>query len=68
MATPRHHDRIDYLRHAGKRKKVAHYLKATNFRKLAGNQVYGLRLQRRRLVLGFAAMAIVAIGLWFVFW
>jgi hypothetical protein len=67
MAANRHQDRIDYLRHAGKRKKVAHYLKATNFRKLAGSQVYGLRLQRRRAALGIAAVAVVVIGLWFVF-
>lgn len=66
MAIKRH-ERIDYLRQAGKRKQVAHYLKATNFRKLAGSQVYGLHLQRRRVILGALALAVLLVGGWFIF-
>jgi hypothetical protein len=63
----RPHERVDYLRQAGKRQKVAHYLKATNFRKLAGGQMHGPRIARRRLALGIAALTVIAIGLWFAF-
>jgi len=64
LAGARRHDRIDYLRHPGKRRQVAHLLKATNFRKLAGSEVYDLTRQRRRLILAATALMVLVLGCW----
>ncbi|MFZ2656445.1 MAG: hypothetical protein WAX69_16050 [Victivallales bacterium] len=62
-----HSDNVNYLKYAGKRKMLAHYLKAGGFKKIGGSKIHGNYTDRRRYFVAASALIILLTGLYFVF-
>jgi len=56
---------VDYLKQNQKRKKLATYLRAGNFRKIAGKKNFNSKIMLRRTVLEAAAIIIILTGIYF---
>jgi hypothetical protein len=67
MTAKKRYERIDYSRHHAARGKMTYYLKAGNFRKIAGAPVFSGSVHRRRAGLIIAALIIALIGLGGIF-
>ncbi len=51
---------VDYSRRRGDRARMSYYLRAGNFRKIAGSPIYSFSVQRRRtLLVVFGAILIL---------
>ena len=59
-------DSVNYLKYDGKRKKLAHYLKAGGFKKIGGARIHGDYTDRRRYVMAAIAVVIFLTGLYHV--
>ncbi len=59
-------DNVNYLKYDGKRKMLAHYLKAGGFKKIGGAKIHGDFTDRRRYVMAAIAVLVFLAGIWFV--
>ncbi len=58
---------VNYLKYDGKRKMLAHYLKAGGFKKIGGARIHGDYTERRRYIMAAIAVFIMLTGLYYVF-
>lgn len=66
-----HHEKkkfvgVDYLSRPADRRRLSHYLKATNFKKIAGSTNIGYSIRRNRLRVLVLFIIILCTGLYFV--
>ncbi len=59
---------VDYWRQQQARRRLAHYLKAGSFRKIAGTPIFGRKIMHRRVWLAILTVIIFAVGFGFVIW
>ena len=64
MAKPRkkRFEPVDYSMRTGERRRLTHYLRTGNLKKVAGGEVFGHAIRRNRLILALLAATIIVIG------
>ncbi len=66
MPGPGVHIKVDYTQKTSERRRMSHYLRATNFKKIAGSPVVGHSIRRNRVLVTIVFLAIIATGMYFV--
>ncbi len=66
MPGPKTYVKIDYTQRTSERRRMSHYLRATNFKKIAGSPVVGHSIRRNRVLVIIVFLAILSTGMYFV--